>query len=530
MPDLRPRKNQIRALEWLEETQPRYALLQAPVGAGKSLIGATYANFLLDKARQRCEENRTLRNASYVFTPQRILQKQYQETFDPEFMGTLYGKSNYQCTKLNGMLTCDIGSALKPRCGNCPHRNAKAAAGRATNLVFNYKLALTSFQYTENWNHRPLIVLDECHTAEEFLTEMDAVSITKSRCEKYEVKWRKFKEIQSAADWLEDVYLPKANDYKEQLYSELRDIIELGNDPSTNQIKKLREYYGLVEHIESTSAVTTSQDVGSDFVLVTDDSMLKFKRIHAGHSFRRILDPMADHFLFMSSTILNHKGFCRDLGLDMEHAAYLDLPSEFSPDNRPVFYIPQCKMNASWQSDENTNGRKKMIATIKDILDIHKGENGIIHTGNFAVAKWLVDQLDGNVDHDVFHHNPSSDGKIDRNDIIDAFIASDRPSVLISPSITEGLDLKEDLGRFAIFTKIPFGFLGDQWIKRRMEMSQEWYQRRALTEVIQGCGRVVRSPTDQGNVYILDQSWGYLMKRAGNQIPEWWFDGYLEQG
>jgi Rad3-related DNA helicase len=165
-----------------------------------------------------------------------------------------------------------------------------------------------------------------------------------------------------------------------------------------------------------------------------------------------------------------------------------------------------------------------MLTTVKQVLELHKNDSGLIHTGNFAIAQWLVEHLDNEIDHKIYHHNPDTDD--DRNAVINGFVGDPKPSVLISPSSTEGLDLKDELGRFAIFCKVPFGYLGDQWIKRRMEMSTSWYQRRALIDVIQGGGRVVRSPTDTGNVYILDASWQFLYKQAYHMIPKWWREAY----
>ena len=68
--------------------------------------------------------------------------------------------------------------------------------------------------------------------------------------------------------------------------------------------------------------------------------------------------------------------------------------------------------------------------------------------------------------------------------------------------------------------------MGDQWIKKRMEISPEWYQRQTLINIIQGGGRVVRSETDSGVVYIVDASFGYLYKSAHHMIPRWWKDAY----
>ncbi len=104
---------------------------------------------------------------------------------------------------------------------------------------------------------------------------------------------------------------------------------------------------------------------------------------------------MADKFLFMSSTILNKETFCRDLGIEPDDAVFLSLPSEFAVDNRPVFYMPVMKMNASWNKPENAGGRTAMIERIGGLLEIHEGDSGIIHTANYAVAQWLVKELDG---------------------------------------------------------------------------------------------------------------------------------------
>jgi Rad3-related DNA helicase len=59
-----------------------------------------------------------------------------------------------------------------------------------------------------------------------------------------------------------------------------------------------------------------------------------------------------------------------------------------------------------------------------------------------------------------------------------------------------------------------------------MEMSMEWYQRRAITHIIQGGGRIVRALDDDGIVYILDESFGYLYRQTYNIIPQWWKDSY----
>jgi Rad3-related DNA helicase len=527
MPEFTPRPNQVRALEWLAENHDKkYLFLQAPVGAGKSLIGTTYAAYLQAQAGTN--------HGSFILTPQRILQEQYEKTFERHFAASLYGKGNYPCSKVKS--TCDVGSVLDKACPSCPYKLAREQAKASQNVILNYKIALLMFHYTDVWKPRPLCVLDECHTVEEYLTELDAADINQHRAEKYGVKWAPQTDMLEAMAWVKSEYIPRAQTYYDELYGEVQHLIEgYGDAPSATEARKLKELGSLGEHLDNMRGIVylSPEAVKDTFVMVADKVSLKFKRIHGGPTFHQILAPQADKFLFMSSTILNYRGFCNDLMIDEEDAAYLDLTSEFPVESRPVFYMPQMKMNAKWKDPENANNRNKMLTQIIDLCKMHTDEdgtpqNGIIHSGNFQIAQWLVEGLEGNIPQRIWHHNPGSD--FDRNDIINGFQRASEPSLLISPSITEGLDLKHDLARFAIFVKIPFGFLGDQWIKRRLEMSQEWYQRRALIDVIQGAGRVVRADDDWGQTFILDASWGYLYRSTSKYIPDWWKDAYLVQG
>ncbi len=369
--------------------------------------------------------------------------------------------------------------------------------------------------------------MDECHTVEEYLTEIDAATIISGRAKKFGVKWEQHDRLSEAYEWTNNAYLPKVDMYINDLENDLAHIINNDyEEASDHELKQLRELNKLQEHVDAIREITIKpvEDVNQLFVYVHDKETKKFKRLNGGYNFKRILEPYGEKFLFMSSTILNYKGFCRDLSIDPEQSAYIDLTSEFEPEKRPVFFMPQMKMNAAWKKPENSMNRTRMVDKVLEILEMHKDDSGIIHTGNFAIARFLIDEIGYGAPQKIYHHNPESGD--DRNSIIDAFQADPNPSILISPSCTQGLDLKDDLARFAIIVKVPFGFLGDQWIKRRMELSKEWYQRRAMIDIIQGAGRVVRSKDDWGNTYILDESFRYLFMNAQDSVPKWWKDAY----
>lgn len=522
-----PRDKQVQAIQWfLNNQHKKYFFLELPVGTGKSYVGLSIAKILGDLAQPN-------KRGSYVMTPQRILQEQYEQTAG-EHVISLYGKANYTCSTHD--TTCDIGSMLsdKDGCDNCqicPYKAAFMTAQQSTgNLVLNYAMAMKLLAFVPTFQRRDVMIFDECHNLEKFLVEFGSPSISKRRCDKARVQLPGSKDPVAIIEWIEKQYKPSVQRYQVEL-SEMEDEIMTNSKRgklSQSDISILRELVSVTEHLtEVYRLLSLSKDweaFNAKYVLVRDETSIMFKPLHAVDQFRSICEPKAERFVFMSATILDHKQFCSNLGIDPSEATFLSLDSDFPVENRPVFYLPQMKMNYQWNDANNASNRKQMLETIREILDQHRGDSGIIHTGNFQISDWLISNLKPDT-HSIFHHNPKPGVSVNRNRVIQSFTESREPAVLISPSITEGLDLKDDLARFAIIAKVPYKNLQDAWVKRRMELSSRWYQLQAITDVIQGCGRVVRSETDWGVTYILDTSWGYLFNTNRHVIPKWWQAG-----
>lgn len=517
MPGKTPRQSQQKVLEWIENlpSNIKYILCEIPVGGGKSPIGLNYSGFLAD----------SLGNA-FVLTPQKILQKQYQDSFDRARLFSLYGKSNYKCEPKD--TNCDIGSDIKPRCVSCPHRDAMGATKSSPNVVLNYTLGLLLFMLSADIGipKRKLMILDECHTLEHHLTEFKALQIGEKRCRQFKVKFKKPETEADAINWINDCYFPAVQQEYKTLKSLVDEIMSrYENDERMDKadaevINKLKD---VTEHISVISEYVNMDfdDLIDKFVLLKDKTYFKFKALYGKDIFVKYMKPMADKFLFLSSTILDKDAYCRDLGIPPEEAAFISVDSEFELDNRPVMYLPRAKMTYGWDKDDRKSDRVGMIKGIRDICDMHADNSGIVHTGSFQVSNWLVDELRGKIPHRIMHHNPESE--LSRDQVIDEFIKNNNqvPTILISPSITEGLDLTHDKGRFAIITKVPYPYLGDAWVKRRQDLSKAWYNRQAMIGIIQGSGRVVRSKDDWGNTYILDSSFYGLYKGMERQVPAW---------
>lgn len=509
-----PRPKQIETFQFIEENMHKtYFFCELPTGTGKSNLALTIANYFSQFNHQK---------AAYILTHQKILQEQYTKEFSKDHgLVSLYGKSNYRCGGKG--TTCDLGSLVTPKCSSCPSIIQSEQAKNANFTVLNYSLALSTFKYTEKFTPRNLMVLDECHTLEAILTDHNNIAISKYSCDKYRIAYQYSDDMHVMYDWIKNEYNPVMVKVLADLMADNDDVITHKRPVTKTDLPILKQINYFLDHLHIIHDFLENDidDINKEFIITGDDKNLKIKYVFGASTFREFVQPMADKFLFLSATIFDYEEMCKNLGIPVEEACFISLDSDFDPDNRPVIYHPIMKMNYGW--DKNIAGKQQMLNSIRTILEEHSEENGIIHTGNYSISTWLADNLE-DCGHEIFHHNPNSGDK--RNDIIDAFIQSKKPSLLLSPSVTEGLDMVDDLSRFVIFAKVPYLSLGDKWVKRRMDNSNNWYLLNALKDILQGTGRIVRHHDDHGVAYILDESFDHLFKNMKHKIPKWWMSAF----
>lgn len=113
---------------------------------------------------------------------------------------------------------------------------------------------------------------------------------------------------------------------------------------------------------------------------------------------------------------------------------------------------------------------------------------------------------------------------MDRDALMLQHQLSKEPTVLVSPSMTEGLDLKDDLSRFCAFVKAPYPAMQDPWIKRKMVTDDDWYGWQTARAIVQGAGRSVRHRNDYAVTYLLDQAFSGVWDRCRYYMPKWFRD------
>jgi Rad3-related DNA helicase len=116
---------------------------------------------------------------------------------------------------------------------------------------------------------------------------------------------------------------------------------------------------------------------------------------------------------------------------------------------------------------------------------------------------------------------------VDNQEILTQHINASSNTVLVSPSMTHGVDLKDDLARFQIIVKAPYLPLNSKRIKKLFDQNLQWYVNRMLTTVIQAAGRGIRSKDDHCITYILDGNIVQSILDNADKLPKYFLKRFI---
>ncbi len=534
-PHENPRKNQYEIIQEIYdaiEQGYKYITLEAGTGTGKSAIATTIANYYsIDELEQ-----------SYLLTATKQLQNQYKET--PYNWTICVGRFNFKCryqdyirdtegqlieplSKQNNKINCENGTCKNKTLiqnWHCPHGitnnnpflrtqvleiskqgnkipikfcrywNQKKNAIKSDKVVLNYDKAILEHNYIPHFSQRKLIIFDEAHNLEQKIMEHVGIQISNKSLNKYNIPQisEKIVESDDYTDWTYAIQ-NLINEYS-KLNIELMPIKEA--EKILSKIDKLNEIKYLIEENPINWIIkyyynapeSTEEIVGVEFKPITifeyaKDYLLNFGEI----------------CIFMSATILDSNYFSQCLGLKSEEVYNIKYPTPFSPLNRPIIFKTYGRLSKKYIDDT----KPKTIPLILNIVNQHPNEKGVIHTHNYELTKYLIENL--NTDRFITHDNNN------REETLIKFKKNKDNLVLISPSMSEGVDLPYDDCRFQIIYKIPYPYLGDKQIKKRSEYDYKFIHYETVKILLQTYGRIMRSETDYGKTYIIDGSFLSLL-------------------
>jgi Rad3-related DNA helicase len=94
-------------------------------------------------------------------------------------------------------------------------------------------------------------------------------------------------------------------------------------------------------------------------------------------------------------------------------------------------------------------------------------------------------------------------------------------SVLVSPSFSTGWDFAGKHAEYQIIAKLPIPDTRSKVMQARCERDPSYADYLAAQELVQSCGRVVRSAEDRGETILIDDSWSWFKRKAEQHMPKW---------
>jgi|TARA_R110000824_G_scaffold60050_6_gene160871 ATP-dependent DNA helicase DinG len=486
------------------ELGKKYFILEAGTGIGKSAVAATVAKYIEKYFIQ--EENTAL--GSNILTTQKLLQDQYRR--DYTYINSLKSSSNYQCTfhktqscnESRKMLqTTDRSEPFFKRCAfKCIYKQAKDKYINEPHGVTNFSYFLAETRYSGKIPKKTLLVIDEAHNAPEELSKFIEVTFS-DRFAKSFVGITLPEKITPGmfVRWVKDEYHPKLVQKVSNFNKGLEKFASIKSRMKGGEFSKLsRQIEILTGHEQKVLTFIALYD--KDNWVMTEipaeeksSRKVEFKPIDISPYAEDYMFKMGQYVLLMSATIVDIDKFSKMSGVEKYES--LRLPCPFPLENRPILYSGIGKMSAN----EINSTLPRLTTAVKEILKEHKNEKGIIHCHSYKIAWHLKKNIRNSR---LLIHDSTN-----RDEILRKHTKSREPTVILSPSMTEGVDLKEDLSRFQVICKVPFPYLGDKLVRKKMNKWSWWYDLQTAKTVIQAAGRSVRSETDTAVTYILDASW-----------------------
>lgn len=160
--------------------------------------------------------------------------------------------------------------------------------------------------------------------------------------------------------------------------------------------------------------------------------------------------------------------------------------------------------------------RKVRDLTVQDNHNFIVSDIIVHNCHTYKIADYIKNNIDKKLSKRLLIHTTEN-----RDEILKKHIQSKQPTILLTPSMSEGVDLKDDLSRFQIICKLPFPFLGDKRILLKNKLQPWWYSFQTVKMIIQSLGRSIRTPKDFAISYILDSDWEFFYNRNKHLFPEW---------
>ena len=507
-----PRNSQIKLINkinWAIGEGYKNIILEAGTGIGKSAIATTLANMYED---------------SYILTMTKQLQEQYLDDFG-DMLVEIKGRGNYKCNYKGNCDFCIKAEYNLRKCGDCEYNLAFKKAVEAKNVITNYDYLYYAGVANPLLDSRELLILDEAHNLERKMLMLSSSELnreyisTKFGIDIFEPLMYGTKSINELKR-KPDYWVGLCDDLIKECKKRIKKIEgdadksvqvtldEFESNPSKYSNFDYVEKQNLEQDMKSFAAISLGLSYNELIIDLPDKNSILDNNMDISAEFKpySVLDDtqnllkMGNICIFLTGTLGSKDKFCQWNNINPDETYYIYEKSPFDVAKRPIYVDFVGRMSGFRRGIPNWKN-KRAIKKIKEILDMHKNEKGVIHTSSNEQAFWIMDHLK--------EYSLMFVGGEDRNRILKDFTESKENIILIGASIKDGVDFKGDLCRFQIVFKIPYPQLNEQ-VKYRRDLDPKWFYYQTVMALMQAYGRGIRDNDDYCVMYIIDSSFKQL--------------------
>lgn len=499
----------------------RFILLDAPTGAGKSIIYISAAQLL---------HARTL-----ILTSNKGLQSQLLTDFSPLGLVDIRGHANYPCgvhstkpgprnlvkikTTTAKPTTTNVYGGWSDYCrvpyNQCEYVKAVELANQSRLVITNYAYWLTLQRVSEECSEGSstaaissvlgdfdLLICDEAHTAADWLSDFTAFKLDRS-----DVRRLLSMDLPTVESKLDGEVVSVSSQWLKWVETALISCRRHYKSSSPNTAHRL-ELEGLGVNLASMLSTSRSHDI--QWVIERTSTGIKLTPVWASYYAEQYLFRGIPKVILASATLARNS-IIKYLGIPHHDHDYIEVPSTFPVSRRPFIYLPTTRV------DKNMlDGQKKLLVNRMDrIIEGRLDVKGIVQPRSYARAEEVANMSTWR--DFIITHKPGETAAA-----VDLFKSSSAPCILISPAIEEGYDFPDDECRYQIILKVPFIDTRDPITKARCKSDRAYANYLAGQALVQQVGRGMRSATDWCETFILDEHWAWFFKAT--EFPKWFKD------
>ena len=269
---------------------------------------------------------------------------------------------------------------------------------------------------------------------------------------------------------------------------------------------------------------TCVNEIGYEYIIksvnenrVTHEPNITFTCAKEDYIVWKFLLQTTDNRIMMSATIGGFDAFCENIGTkyltlnEDEEIGFTQIPSTFDFSKSPIYFLNRYKMSYA----EKETSFKMLKPIIYKICNQFGEQRGMIQTGSYANAKEIYDNAPIELRRRMLLYNNAKE----KTTQITIHQMS-KNTILIGPTLVEGIDLPGEQCRFIVILKVPYPTIVDEYVKAKIKLFPLWYNSVTSNVIIQGIGRGVRSNDDYCTTYILDACFLSLYNSTKQQYPE----------